>query len=351
MALEDKETSPFCIKTSFNIPYSKLFLIFLFTLKKNYNILISLKKDFYMIIYNSIANLIFSESKDSNDRKIEGNFFTLLPINVFEKILSYLSLEDLRLFKLTSSNTPPIVKAAITQIFLDNVQNELTDLYDVKISLKSLSIYERYHQALEKTKKFKKCTYKGFQAKRSAISALFENRSIEYTLEKLKSFNLQDDKFLLPEIFKNRIHHYDSKVTWRRTDEQNDKNLILFLKVLRKNQSDLRKFTLEVFDTPLSEKVLNAFVRAIFENHSFKTLNVSIQNWNAIHLNSILEAVKQNKNIERCLISEINYDQNLANGWWWQRQGQEKHLAELNRIVQNHLKDVSYNQGNWHWKK
>jgi len=311
----------------------------------------TLKKDSYMIIYNNIANWIFPESKDSNDRQIEENFFASLPVNVFEKILTYLSLENLRLFKITSLNTPPIVRAAITQIFLENVQNDLTDLYDVKISLRNLSTYEKYHQALERANQFKKCTFKGFQAKRSAISTLFENRTIQYTLEKLKSFNLQDDKFLLPEIFKNRIYHYDSKVAWRRTDEQNDKNLILFLKVLKKNQSDLRKFTLEVFNTPLSEKVLNVFVRAIFENHSLKTLNIGIENWNTVHLNLILEAVQQNKTIERCSISEVNYDRNLENGWWWQRRPQEKHLAELNRIVQNHLKDVSYKQGNWHWKK
>ena len=303
-----------------------------------------------MFIINNIATWVFPQPKDSIDP------LSLLPTNAFENVLSHLPIEDLVSFKCTKNKIQSLVETAIfhkTQNFLEHVKEELLQQYDVKISLKNHDIFESYHLSNEKAKNLKKGSLEKCHAMRGAICSLFQNRSLDYTLEKLKSFHLLNDKLLLPEIFKSRIdyNHNDSKVNWRRSDEQNDKNLILFLKVLKKNQSDIKKFTLEIFKNPLSEKVLNILLRAISENHSLKTINISVQAWNSLHLKTILEAVKKNEGIDRISISEISYDQTLENCWWWQRQAQEKHVAELNRIVQNHLKDVSYNQGNWTFKK
>lgn len=253
-----------------------------------------------------------------------NHHFVNFPEEVFYEIGSHLDLKDLRSFNQTDRK----IKLSVASLLPFKIQEHLENLAETFLHIKYEipKNFEKFYACKTKAANFQNGSFDRSQALRDAICSLFENVWLNNVNIVLRTYPFSEDKLLTTEMIKNS--KIDSPILWRDNPKDN-RIFILILDLLKKNQLDLKRFEYQNYNTSLDENILKWMVSAINENRSIISIDLGVKNWIPDHLNKLLKAVKQNKQISQVNISEFD---------------------DSNAIVLKNIGNIIYNKLNGSWE-
>ena len=232
-------------------------------------------------------------SQTVSDTPTDMGYFAWLPPELLTEVMDHLPISSMNTFHQTGKNLNPVVATALfakTQKHLEQLECKLFEITDLRIHSNPMN--NRYY-TLPKNE-LKKSTKNGSEerciALRNSVCRIFWDMSLNEIFRIIDVYPIEDP-LLLSQIIKSHSSH----VQYIKINKTNDKNLILFLKMLGGNQ--LRVKVLNLCINPLDDFIVTLFANAIRENKSLTDLHFEYPLSYPKYLKEPIESIKANEQI------------------------------------------------------
>lgn len=220
-------------------------------------------------------------------------YFTYLPPELLNEILmDYLTISDINTLHQAGKNLNPVIATALfakTEKHLEQLEAKLFEITDLRIHSNSMN--NRYYTLPKNDlKKLKNGSEERCIALRDCVCRIFWDMNLN-EIFRIMDLHVTEDPLLLSQIIKSKSSH----VQYIKINKSNDKNLILFLKMLGGNQ--LRVKVLNLCINPLDDTVVTLFANAIRENKSLTDLHFEYPISYPKYLKEPIESIKENEQI------------------------------------------------------
>lgn len=220
-------------------------------------------------------------------------YFAWLPPELVNEIINYFPISDINALHQTGKNLNSVVATALfakTQKDLEQLEAKLFEITDLRIHSNSMN--NRYY-TLPKNE-LKKTTKNGSEerciALRNCVCRIFWDMNLN-EIFRIMDLHSSEDPLLLSQIIKSHSSH----VQYIKINKTNDKNLILFLKMLGGNQ--LRVKVLNLCVNPLDDTIVTLFADAIRKNKSLTDLHFEYPLSYPRYLKEPIESIKESEQI------------------------------------------------------
>ncbi len=309
----------------------------------------------YNYIYNSAVNWFYSETENQitegapRDITTEKDHLSFLPPEILTEIMIYLSLESVQALSLTSRKisitTKPVIQFKTNlkiQKLLESFNNNDSNpnAYWLLFNHGNQEIFKEH---IEKAKTFQDGSNEKIEALRDAICSIFHSQiSLSTLLSCDKKEIICKDKFLMERLMKDLKHNADHCYFPYNTPQEIERE-ILFLNLLKANDASPKSLGIEFSNVPVPEKLIEALVEALHENQSINSVSICWKDCDLIQLEAILEAVSNNERIVKFHICDTGSKRCFgSSNYWWERCAKEKNFRELEDLIRNKLKFISF---------
>lgn len=219
-------------------------------------------------------------------------YFAWLPPELVNEIINYFPISDINALHQTGKNLNPVVAAALfskTQKDLEQLEAKLFEITDLRIHSNSMN--NRYYTLPKnELKKLKNGSEERCIALRNCVCRIFWDMNLN-EIFRIMDLHPSEDPILLSQIIKS----HSTFVQYIKINKPNDKNLILFLKMLGGNQ--LRVKVLNLCVNPLDDTIVTSFADAIRKNKSLTDLHFEYPLSYPKYLKEPIESIQENEQI------------------------------------------------------